>query len=833
MNVEYKNRILSIFVLLIAGLTSICAQTPSITTSVNANPVRLNSRVQISVTLENCTSNSGSIPMPEIQGLTFLGGPSQSHSTNWVNGKKTSKHVYTYAYSISSNQDIKIPQIKLSTSAGVLSSKPFEIKVLKSGEKMPTTKQKNGLGNLATVIEVSKTTVHLGEPIIFEYKIFNQHNSLEVREYNLPELKGFWKEKVETKEARWENEVVNGKRYQVATVGRTVAFPQKTGTFNIDGFDIKGFVRVNFFNGSNVAATSKAIKITVLPYPKGKPAGFIGTFSNLSVDADVEVDSVGVNEAFNFTVKYSGIGNLKLLREPKIVWPTELEVFDPEVTDRINVSKYGESGKRSYKYVIIPRAPGDYELPKLQVSYFDSKSDKYVKTSTNPGKIIVYGRDSGNEGETTFGNKSDVTILNHDIRHINTSHSHWMPRSDGRSENLLMKLLFLVGPSLAGMAYLYRRRINSELHDPTGTKSKKALKMLYKVLGKCSKLKNREEAFTALGEALEVYLCSKLHIGRSSFSRNTGVVELKKMVGEIEAAQWDELLKTCEMARFAPGLLPEIDDSISLARELTQKGEKKIQSSQALGAVVILLSIFFAPSLAIGNDNTVDKLFQNANDAYVEGQYELAAQLYEELSENHMCFELEYNMGNAHYKLNHIGEAILHYERARLINPLDGDLRANLLLAELRAIDRIEALPGVGIDRLVSVIFAGNLKWIWLVLSLLTWTATFLFIAINLKWGGSLSKPFLKGGAMVSAVLTLIFLLFLYSTSKRVSESSCAIVMSSRVEVRSMPGELGISLFQLHEGTRACIISTEDEWTQVQLENGNVGWLVTSSIEPI
>ena len=833
MSIVYSNRLVLVFILTIAGLTSIYAQTPSVTTSVNANPVRLNSRVQISVTLDNCTSSSGNIPMPKLQGLTFLGGPSQQHSTNWVNGKKTSKHVYTYSYSISSNQNIKIPAIKLSTSAGVLNSQPFVIQVLKNGTKTPKTEQQKGLGNLATVIEVSKNKVHLGEAVVFEYKIYNQHNSLEVREYNLPELKGFWKEEVEAKEARWETEVINGKRYQVATVGRVVAFPQQTGTFNIDGFNIKGFVRVNFFNGSNVTATSKSIKIEVLPHPNGKPPGFIGTFSNLTVDAAVEVDSVKVNEAFNFTVKYSGTGNLKLLREPEIVWPIEFEVFDPEMTDRVNVSQYGESGKRSYKYVIIPRAPGNYELPNLEVSYFDYKSDKYVRTSTSSGKIVVYGRESGDEGETTFGTKSDVMILNHDIRHINTTHAHWGSRNDGGLKNFCIYLLFLFGPIVAGVSYLFRRRRDSELLDPTGTKSKKALKVLHKVLEDCSKIKSREEAFTNLGEALEVYLCSKLHIGRSSFSRNTGVDELRKVVGKEEADKWDGLLKTCEMARFAPGLLPEIDESISLSRDLTQKGEQKMRSSNLLSVVVILLSMVMAPSVAIGNDKNVSDLFQQANDAYVDGEYELAAALYEEVAQNHKCFQLEYNLGNAHYKLSHIGESILHYERARLINPLDGDLRANLLLAELRAIDRIEALPGVGIDKLVSVLFAGNLYLVWLILSLATWTTAFIFIAINLKLRVSISKPFLRGGALVTAALSIVFILFLYSTSKRISESSCAIVMDSRVEVRSMPGELGMSLFQLHEGTKACIVSKENEWTQVKLDNGNVGWLLTSAIEPI
>ena len=168
-----------------------------------------------------------------------------------------------------------------------------------------------------------------------------------------------------------------------------------------------------------------------------------------------------------------------------------------------------------------------------------------------------------------------------------------------------------------------------------------------------------------------------------------------------------------------------------------------------------------------------------------------------------------------------------------LIKPLDADLRANLLLAELRAIDRIEELPGVGLDKLAAVIFAGNMQQIWLILSLITWTFAFVFIAIRLRWENRLIAPYARGAASVNFILAFIFILFLYATNERISKSSCAIIMESRVEVRSMPGELGVSLFQLHEGTKTCIQSTQDEWTEVLLENGNVGWLPTSALELI
>ncbi|PCJ81327.1 MAG: hypothetical protein COA49_06345 [Bacteroidetes bacterium] len=829
----------------VIGIVSSFAQNASVTTSVNSNPTRVGSRVQISVTLNNCSSSNGRIPMPQINGLTFLGGPSTSHSSNWVNGTKTSKHIYTYAFSVNTDKDINIPAIKLATSAGTLSSKPFVLKVLGQGEKVPVNSTDKGLGKLATVIEVSKKKVYIGEPIVLVYKIYNQFNALEVREYNIPELKGFWKEEIkEAEEQVWKTQIIDGRRYSVIAVQSIVAFPQQTGTFTIDGFNLKGYLRVNFFSGKNIEANSKAVTIDVMPLPKSKPSGFIGTFNNLTLDSKVQIDSVQVNEAFNMSVTFSGKGNLKLLRAPNIDWPSEFEVFDPEIKDRILINSYGESGERTFKYVVIPRAPGTYSLPKIEVSYFDSRSKKYVETSTSAGNIIV-GSSEDEDGLTTFGTKSDVTILNHDIRHINTHLSHWGSRNDGDLKNLLLFLIFILGPILATSAFLFRKRVNSELLDPSGTRSKKARKTLSKALENCSTSPTKEEAFTTLGEALETYLCSKFGLGRSSFSRISAVQTLKAQIGEDEAENWDKLLKTCEMARFAPGALLEVDNSIKEAKRLADVCDQKLnlhkkrnynEGKIVSSLIVGLLLLGGGGGLAQDIQDEpihVEEIFTLANEAYANGQYEDAAKLYQEIADDHKCFEVEYNLGNVHYKLNHIGEAILHYERAKLLKPLDDDLRANLLLAELRAIDRIEPLPGVGVDKLVNVIFAGNMYKVWYIFSLLAWTSSFIFLAIKFRWPNSAIAPFTRGGAIVSFILSCIFFLFLYSTHMRVSKSSCAIIMDSRVEVRSMPGVLGMSLFQLHEGTKACLISTENEWTEILLENGNVGWLPTSSLEPI
>ena len=166
-------------------------------------------------------------------------------------------------------------------------------------------------------------------------------------------------------------------------------------------------------------------------------------------------------------------------------------------------------------------------------------------------------------------------------------------------------------------------------------------------------------------------------------------------------------------------------------------------------------------------------------------------------------------------------------------NPLNDDLRANVLLADLRAIDKIEPLPGVGIDKMLAVLFAGKLYGVWCLLSLVTWTLGFSLIAIRLKWKDSVVSAFAKPSAAALLVLSIIFSVFFYYTHNRVLSSACGIVMEEKIDIMSTPGNNGVKLFHLHEGAKGCIISEDGEWTEIRLENGNVGRLPTASLKRI
>lgn len=809
------------------------SQDASVTCTVNQNPTRTNNRIQLTVTLSNCKLKTGQISLGKIQGLHLMGGPSVSQQTSMYNFKTTYSYSYTYSYQVTSNSDITIPAVKLSTTKGVMNSEPFVLKVSSTNNSADETR--SGYGLLTSVVVVNKKSVHLGEPVIIRYKIYAKDGRVSYNINKFPELEGFWTESLPERTNKQSIKIINGVEYVEKVVKEILAFPQQTGSFTLDDFIIQGYKNVGFFQQQEIKTGSRPATINVVPLPDGKPDGFIGTFENLRIQTRTDADSIQVNEAFNFELTFIGNGNLKLIREPKLVWPVEFEVFDPEIIDNITINTAGESGRRTYKYVVIPRAPGEYSLPEISLSYYDYKDDKYITRTLRNEVILIKKGDGINGDETTYSIKEKVKVLNHDIRHINTSHAHWGSDNNEAISLKLIWLFYILGPLMAGVALIFKRRTDSEHRDVRGTLRKKSGKVFNRALDRCSGIDTKELAYAELGEAIEVYLCAKLGWGRSQFSRTASFEVLKDQMGEPDAEAWDSLLQKCEMARYAPGALPELSDTIQEARKLASISSEKIKIS---AANVILFMLAFTPAITLAQINPdisldLNSKFEIANTAYLAGDYEVAVAEYESISRSHMCFELEYNLGNAHYKLENIGEALLHYERAKLIDPLNDDLRANILLAELRSIDKIESLPGVGLDKLAAVVFAGKMFVFWFFLSLAFWTTGFVLIAIKLSKPQSIISPFASSGAVLFLILSLLFSSFLYSTVDRMSNSRYAIVMHERVDVMSGPGDTGVKLFQLHEGTKACVIGVDGNWTEIKLENGNVGWLYTNAIEPI
>lgn len=225
--------------------------------------------------------------------------------------------------------------------------------------------------------------------------------------------------------------------------------------------------------------------------------------------------------------------------------------------------------------------------------------------------------------------------------------------------------------------------------------------------------------------------------------------------------------------------------------------------------------------------------FDSANAAYARGEYMEAQAGYETILQDRIHFESEFNLGNAFFKQNALGSAILHFERARQLDPNHDDLESNLTLANSRIQDRIEPIPTSSINDLwLRVIAPGRFK-LWMRLLVGTWTLGFAAFALRLwqKEPGSRRLLGTLGGTLLS--LSLIFFSLTALTSSRIDSSKSAIIMATETSIRNAPGPNGMTLFVLHEGTKVKILQRERDFWKIELINGNVGWIMASDVTEI
>lgn len=225
--------------------------------------------------------------------------------------------------------------------------------------------------------------------------------------------------------------------------------------------------------------------------------------------------------------------------------------------------------------------------------------------------------------------------------------------------------------------------------------------------------------------------------------------------------------------------------------------------------------------------------FEAANVAYESGQYEDALTRYEAILTTHLHFESEFNAGNAAFKLGEWGKARLHYERAKLLEPSHEDLQANLALLESKIVDRITAVPKLGLSSWLSSWVGPSRLTGWVCWTLLWWSMSWALWVVRWRKTNRDSRNTVSFLAMASLLLGLFGLVCVKESADRMDSPRQLVIQSERVDVTSAPSPSGTVLFQLHEGTRACILDRQEGWSEVELDNGNVGWVPLSATEDV
>jgi len=230
---------------------------------------------------------------------------------------------------------------------------------------------------------------------------------------------------------------------------------------------------------------------------------------------------------------------------------------------------------------------------------------------------------------------------------------------------------------------------------------------------------------------------------------------------------------------------------------------------------------------------TPEEIFERGNTAYEEGRFLDAAEAYRAVLRYRIRDAVvEFNLGNAEFRLGNLGPAILHYERARRLAPTDRDVLANLDYARSLCRDRVEAPPEIAIVGWLrdaqSAVGPDPQAWATLVL---VWVACGLIAWCFARPGGWTAGH----GWAIAALLLAITLGFASwrTTYARVEGRALAVVLAEASDVLAGPGENNATLFTVHEGLTLEVRSEREDWLQVSLPNGLNGWVRRGAVASV
>ena len=511
---------------------------------------------------------------PSFKGFNVVGGPNQSISNSWVNGKRSYSKTYSYFLAPKTQGKFIINQATIEIDDQIYKTISLNIAVTAA-----VTKPKDGNNadylaseNVHLIAEVSKTNPYLNEAITVVYKLYVSNDVSITRswqEIDNPKFEDFWSQNIADKGKQQIFEgTFKGKPYRYVILRKVVLYPQKTGALIIEPLtldipiDVQGNSR-DIFGRRRMTRVNRTISagkrtITVKPLPiEGKPDNFSGAVGVFNFNVSTNKSTLDANEALELKIRVKGTGNLKLFNLPSLNLPSSLEVYEPVRDNKIAVNIKGMNGFINDTYTVIPQYKGSYPIRPISFSYFDPPSKSYKTVSSD--EIIIQVENGPipnqpNKVKDDASNENSISLANDQFKYIKTSTQLISINDPVFFKTSLFWCLTGIPFLLIPLIILIGTKRRKRLSDVEGKRFRKATKLAKKYLSAAKKNLGKQEAFyEALERALHNYLRAKLDIVTSEFSKEKITILLaERKVEEVVVSDFVGLLKSCEFARYTP-----------------------------------------------------------------------------------------------------------------------------------------------------------------------------------------------------------------------------------------------------------------------------------------
>ena len=537
---------------------------------------------KFSITYVLSNASGSGFKSPNVGGCKLLYGPSVSQMSSFssVNGKNTSSssESYTMTYRAEKAGKYTVGAASVNVGGKTYTTKPFTLEVLPPDKSASGGNQSQsvqvydvdtqtpdksvGKNDVFVRIILSKSKAYEQEGILCTIKLYTKYNIQQFMPTLQPSFDGFISQELPITSSINRIENYNGENYMVADLKQCILFPQRSGTLTITSgnYDLTVIqyqtVRSGMFGMMMRTPVEKEIKVSsnkatinIVPLPEPKPADFCGAVGTFSVSTRMLNDNLKTNEAGTLRLTINGNGNLKNIQTPKIAFPSQFDVYDPQTTVDANPSGDHLTGTVTIDYAFVPQYVGKFEIPATSFSYFDPVKNKYERISINGYELdVAKGSSSSSSAPAGLTQRKDIIHIKTGDLSLENGHIMFV--------NTWWYLLWYIVPLVIFCTILfYYRKLIKERANVALMKTKRANKVANKRLKNARQLmsKNKHDAFfEEMLRALWGYFSDKLTIPVSELNRDNIFLELSKYgVTENVCNDIIGLLDDCEFARYA------------------------------------------------------------------------------------------------------------------------------------------------------------------------------------------------------------------------------------------------------------------------------------------
>jgi hypothetical protein len=578
------------------------AYAQSLSASVDRTTVYQGDQVIYTVELQGARS-AKQTQFPTFEGFRILSGPSESSNFQIINGQMSSSVTYTWRLIPQRTGTLSIPPAWVVVGKKTITSNPVSLQVVSSTNiRAPAAA---GPPDVMVKVDISKREVYANEPVSLTYKLYFRKNLSNYEVSKLPNTVGFWSEDVPIPDQnRLPDENIQGYRYGVVLVRKATLFPTNPGDLTVDPLEVTcnvqeqqqtvqrrsrglfdSFFDDPFFGGLQVVTKSvstQPIHLKVKPLPvEDRPDNFAGDVGQYTMNVTVDPNEVAVNDALTLKVTISGKGNIRLINEPKVDVPLDIERYDPKITYDVNKGNV-ISGRKSFEYLLIPRVPGQQKIPAVQFAYFDPTTEQYQTLQSGPLAITVQkGKGFVSNVDQTLS-REDVQWRGQDIRYIKLVSSPFQRIGGNVSNSAAFYGLLLAPLVLFGLGLLYRGQLDRMEQNVSRTRRSRAYNKAmkrWKDAGKTTE-KNGKAFYGNISRTLGGYLADVLNLPEAAGGTEEALVVLQeRQVNEEVISEIRDIFNSSDFARFAAGQdsSQDRDQLLNRTRKIMQQLEKEIK----------------------------------------------------------------------------------------------------------------------------------------------------------------------------------------------------------------------------------------------------------------